>query len=198
MSRSQRAHVRPSCPSIMIPTRMSFVLSGASPRPTSGPHLYSIPAADSSRRRGQPCGTLGAMARGPSTGSRASTRLLLLIPTTTYRTEDFVEAARTLDVDLVTASDRPTVMSGEFPDSLLPLPFADTGAAVRTMREYARVRPLHAVVPVDDVTTVVGTAIAGALGLRSNPLPAVQAARDKLVMRERFAEAGVPSPVFVS
>ena len=27
-------------------------------------------------------------------------RLLLLIPTTTYRTEDFVEAARTLDVSI--------------------------------------------------------------------------------------------------
>ena len=39
-------------------------------------------------------------------------RLLLLIPTTTYRTEDFVEAARTLDVDLVIASDRPNVMAG--------------------------------------------------------------------------------------
>ena len=31
-------------------------------------------------------------------------RLLLLIPTTTYRTEDFVEAARKLDVDLVIAA----------------------------------------------------------------------------------------------
>ena len=50
-------------------------------------------------------------------------RLLLLIPTTTYRTEDFVEAAQTLDVDLVIASDRPNVMAGEFPDHLLTLPF---------------------------------------------------------------------------
>ena len=49
-------------------------------------------------------------------------RLLLLIPTTSYRTEDFVEAARTLDVDLVIASDRPNVMSDAFPDHLLALP----------------------------------------------------------------------------
>jgi len=55
-----------------------------------------------------------------------SQRLLLLIPTTTYRTEDFVEAARALDVDLVIASDRPNVMAGEFPDHLLTLPFSDT------------------------------------------------------------------------
>ena len=37
-------------------------------------------------------------------------RLLLLIPTTTYRTEDFVAAATKLDVELVVASERPNVL----------------------------------------------------------------------------------------
>jgi hypothetical protein len=64
-------------------------------------------------------------------------RLLLLIPTTTYRTEDFMEAAGRLDVDLVVASDRPNVMAGEFPESLLTLPFDDPVAAVAEMREHA-------------------------------------------------------------
>ncbi|MEX2222968.1 MAG: ATP-grasp domain-containing protein [Candidatus Rokuibacteriota bacterium] len=125
-------------------------------------------------------------------------RLLLLIPTTTYRTEDFVEAARTLDVDLVIASDRPNVMSGEFPDHLLTLPFADPAAAAREMRGFALRRPLDAVVPVDDATTVVASAIGEALGLRANPLAAAQATRDKRVMRERLAAAGVPSPPFTT
>ncbi|MGH7399900.1 MAG: ATP-grasp domain-containing protein, partial [Candidatus Rokuibacteriota bacterium] len=125
-------------------------------------------------------------------------RLLLLIPTTTYRTEDFVEAARTLDVDLVIASDRPNVMSGEFPDHLLTLPFADPGAAAREMRGFALRRPLDAVVPVDDATTVVAAAIGEALGLRANPLAAAQATRNKLVMRERLAAAGVASPPFTT
>ncbi len=118
-------------------------------------------------------------------------RLLLLIPTTTYRTEDFVEAAQTLDVDLVIASDRPNVMAGEFPDHLLTLPFGDPAAAAREMRGYAARRPLDAVVPVDDATTVVASAIGEALGLRVNPLAAAQATRNKLVMRERLARAGV-------
>jgi biotin carboxylase len=123
-------------------------------------------------------------------------RLLLLIPTTTYRTEDFVEAAQTLDVDLVIASDRPNVMAGEFPDHLLTLPFRDPAAAAREIRGYAARRPLDAVVPVDDATTVVASAIGEALGLRVNPLAAAQATRNKLVMRERLARAGVPSPPF--
>ena len=94
-------------------------------------------------------------------------RLLLLIPTTTYRTEDFVEAARKLDVDLVIASDRPNVMSGEFPDHLLTLPFSDAGAAVEEVRRFAARRPLDAVVPVDDLTTVTAAAICRDLGLTS-------------------------------
>ena len=126
----------------------------------------------------------------------SSQRLLLLIPTTTYRTEDFVEAARSLDVDLVIASDRPNVMAGEFPDHLLTLPFSDPAASAREVREYAARRPLDAVVPVDDVTTVVASAVGEALGLRVNPLAAAQATRDKRVMRELLARAGVPSPVF--
>jgi biotin carboxylase len=125
-------------------------------------------------------------------------RLLLLIPTTTYRTEDFVEAARRLDVDLVVASDRPNVMSGEFPESLLTLPFSDPAAAVARMRAYAAGRPVDAVVPVDDLTTVAGAAIARALGLRASSVAAVSATRNKLAMRERLAEAGVPSPAFTS
>src|SRR6185436_11269752 len=109
-------------------------------------------------------------------------RLLLLIPTTSYRTEDFMEAAGRLDVDLLVASDRPNVMSGEFPDSLLTLPFGDPGAAAAQVRAITASRPLDAVVPVDDVTTVAGAAIAGALGLRANPLRAVAATRNKLEM----------------
>lgn len=123
-------------------------------------------------------------------------RLLLLIPTTTYRTEDFVEAARTLDVDLVIASDRPNVMSGEFPDHLLTLPFGDPAAAAREMVAYAARRPIDAVVPVDDATTVVASAIGEALGLHVNSLAAAQATRNKRVMRELLAGAAVPSPSF--
>ncbi len=125
-------------------------------------------------------------------------RLLLLIPTTTYRTEDFVEAARKLDVDLVIASDRPNVMSGEFPDHLLTLPFADPEAAVEEMRRFAARHPLDAVVPVDDLTTVVAAAICRDLGLRSSPVGAVSATRNKLRMRDLLARSGVPSPAFAA
>ncbi|MBI4590176.1 MAG: ATP-grasp domain-containing protein [Candidatus Rokubacteria bacterium] len=123
-------------------------------------------------------------------------RLLLLVPTTTYRTEDFVEAARKLDVDLVVASERPNVFSERLPDTLLTLDFTDPETAAREMVAFARRTPFNAVVPVDDRTTVVGAAIANTLGLPSNTVAAVSATRNKYQMREALAKAGVPSPPY--
>ncbi len=121
-------------------------------------------------------------------------RLLLLIPTTTYRTEAFVQAAAKLDVELVVASERPSVLEAARPDNLLTLDFGDPGKSARAVAEYARRHRVDAVVPVDDRTTVVGAAIAERLGLRTNPLAAVRTTRNKHRMREAFARAGVRSP----
>ena len=130
--------------------------------------------------------------------SVAAPRLLLLVPTTTYRTEDFVEAARLLDVDLVVAAEKPNALAAALPERLLTLPFGDPAASARQVSEYARRHPIAAVVPVDDATTVVGAAIGQALGLRANPIAAVSATRDKLAMREALARAAVPQPGFAA
>src|SRR6266498_2772052 len=159
--RNQRSQVRPSWPSIMMPTFMA------------------VPPSLDTLQYPRPNGA--AMSRA------AAPRLLLLVPTTTYRTEDFVEAARRLHVDLVVAAEKPNTLAAALPDHLLTLPFADPAAAARQVSEYARRHPIAAVVPVDDATTVVGAAIGQALGLRANPIAAVSATRDKLAMREALA-----------
>jgi biotin carboxylase len=123
-------------------------------------------------------------------------RLLLLIPTTSYRTEDFVAAAGKLGVDLVVASERPSTFEEAFPDHLLTLDFTDADEAARTVAELARRQPLDAVVPVDDLTTVVGAAIAERLGLKSSAPGAVAAARNKSRMREALRRAAVAQPAY--
>jgi len=120
------------------------------------------------------------------------------VPTTTYRTEDFVEAAGRLDVDLVVAAEKPNALAEAVPERLLTLPFKDPAASVRQVSDYARRYPIAAVVPVDDATTVVGAAIGQALGLRANPMAAVSATRNKLAMREALGRAGVPQPEFAA
>ena len=123
-------------------------------------------------------------------------RLLLLLPTSTYRTQDFVDAATTLGVDLVCASEKPSTFESSVPDHLLTVDFTDPGAAAETVARFADRRPLDAVVGVDDLTAVTAAAIAERLGLRANVVAAVTAARDKYQMRQCLAAAGVRVPRF--
>lgn len=124
-------------------------------------------------------------------------RLLLLLPTRTYRTEAFVEAATALGVDLVCASERPSTLEALAPDTLLTLDFADPAGAAGTVERYAAGRPIQAVVGVDDAVTEVAAAIAARLGLRANSVASAAATRNKRVMRERLATAGIQQPGFM-
>jgi hypothetical protein len=125
-------------------------------------------------------------------------RLLLLLPTTTYRTEDFLEAASRLGVDLVCASESPSTFESHAPDRLLTLDFTDAAGAANTTARFAERYPIHGVVGVDDSTTVVAAAIAARLGLRSNSIGSAAAGRNKRLMRERLAAACVRQPAFRS
>src|SRR5262249_6616056 len=133
---------------------------------------------------------------GVTSVSPSAGRLLLLLPTTTYRTEAFIAAAGKLGVELVCASERPSTFEPIASDSLVTLDFTDPGASAETIATFARQRPLDAVVGVDDLTTVVAAAISERLGLKANSLPAVSIARDKHAMRRRLADAAVPVPRF--
>jgi biotin carboxylase len=123
-------------------------------------------------------------------------RLLLLLPTRTYRTGDFVGAAARLGVELVCASERPSTLEDLAPDSLLTLDFSDPDAAAAKVAAFARSHPVSAVVGVDDLTAAVAAAIAERLALRTSPRAAVAATRHKHEMRRRLAAAGVPVPSF--
>src|SRR2546427_393352 len=126
----------------------------------------------------------------------SSPRLLLLLPTVTYRTVAFVEAARRLGADLTVASERPSTFERANPTGLVTLDFADPTHAAAQAREFARAHPVHGVVAVDDDTAVVAAAIAEELGLRGNPVAAAAAARDKHQQRQLLAAAGVAVPRF--
>src|SRR5438445_718186 len=123
-------------------------------------------------------------------------RLLLLLPTTTYRTAAFVEAARRLGVELTVASERPSTFEGAQPAAFLTLDFAAPERAAEQAAEFARRHPVAGVVGVDDDTAVVAAAIAGRLGLTGNPVAAALAARDKHLQRLELGRHGVPVPRF--
>src|SRR5216110_2726755 len=125
-----------------------------------------------------------------------SPRLLLLLPTVTYRTVAFIEAARRLGVAVTVASERPSTFERANHAGLVTFDFADTAHAAEQARAFARTHLVHGVVAVDDDTAVVAAAIAEELGLRGNPVAAARAARDKHRQRQLLAAAGVAVPRF--
>ena len=74
-------------------------------------------------------------------------RLLLLLPTATYRAADFLTAARALGAEVVVASERRLVSMG---DTQLTLDLRRPEVAAEAIAAVAKERPLDAVVAVDD------------------------------------------------
>src|SRR5213592_5128601 len=124
-------------------------------------------------------------------------RLLLLLPTTTYRTTAFVEAARQIGVDLTVASEEPSALQAASLGGLVTLPLQDPQRAATEAFLFAQRYPVAAVVGVDYDTAIVAAVIAQRLGLKGNPVHAMQAARDKHQQRDLLAKAGVPIPRFM-
>ena len=125
----------------------------------------------------------------------ARKRLLLLVSPSTYRAEAFMEAARTLDVEVVRGLDLPPQLADEW-GAPLKTDFSDIEAATQAIVAYAQQHPLDAIVPVDDSATLLASRAAAALGLPNNPPEAAEAARDKGLMRAKMSAGGAPCPVF--
>ncbi|RMG47371.1 MAG: ATP-grasp domain-containing protein [Acidobacteria bacterium] len=123
-------------------------------------------------------------------------RILLLLPTRTYRAPDFMRAAERLGVDVVVASEEASSLAEKNPGGLLALDFHRPDEAARAVVVFAQRYPLDAVIGVDDETTIVAAQIAAALGLPHNSVESVRATRYKDLMRRLLARAGVPGPRF--
>ena len=121
-------------------------------------------------------------------------RVLLLLPTTTYRAHDFLEAANRLGIEVTVASEEASAVADLNPSGLLTMDFRDADGCARIARDFARGRRVDAVIPVDEDTAVAAAAISEALGLPSNPPEAAAAARNKAVLRRLLNAAGVPTP----
>ena len=124
------------------------------------------------------------------------TRVLLLLPTTSYRNEDFLAAGAALRVEIVAAADychQLAPLWGMNP--VLALPFSEPLAAAERALAYLD-RNLCAVLAVDDRGLEVAALIAERLGLPGNPPAAVRMLRDKLAFRDLQRRIGLPCPDF--
>ncbi len=116
--------------------------------------------------------------------------------TRTYRTNAFIEAARRLGVQVVVGSELPQALSELSPGRTLTLNFLNPEEATQAIVEFAKERPISAVVPSDDDTTILAAMASAALSLPHNSVQSVATARNKHLFRKTLAEAGLPSPQF--
>lgn len=121
-------------------------------------------------------------------------RVVIILPTQTYRASDFVRAAASLDIDLIVASEEaPPIDMGDAHvtvDCRDPLAAAD---AIVALGDHA---PIDAVVAADDAGVVIAAIASERLGLTGNPERAARATRNKIEMRRLLDAAEVDQPRF--
>ncbi len=123
-------------------------------------------------------------------------RVLLLLPSATYRAPDFLAAARALGVEVVVASDRRQALAGVLGDRALTLNLRRPEEAAERIVGLAERSPLDAVMAADDQGVIAAAHACERLGLGGNAPAAAARTRDKAALREALAAAGIDQPDF--
>ena len=119
-------------------------------------------------------------------------RVLLVLPTATYRAEAFLTAAARAGVEVAVASDAAGTLTMRATGREVVVDLGRPDAAAEAVAA-AGLTP-DAVVGVDESSVLVAAHIAAALGLRHHPVAAVAATRDKRRLRTRLDDAGLHQP----
>src|SRR3990172_6117480 len=123
-------------------------------------------------------------------------RLLLLIPTTSYRASLFLEASERLGVEVIVGSNRRQVLEQYSQERTITLNFRDLEKGTGQIVEYAKRHPLAAIVSVDEEATILAAKASAALSHPHNTVESTDAARNKYRLREILSKAGLPSPSY--
>lgn len=126
--------------------------------------------------------------------------VLLLMKASTYRAPDFMAAAQKLGIDVVRVVDTPQAILaqgvGRAREDVLGVEFSDLDAATSALVDFARRRPVRAILAVDDSGALLAARASAVLDLPHNAPHAAEAARDKYRMRALMARAGIAVPTF--
>ncbi|HJU80180.1 MAG TPA: ATP-grasp domain-containing protein [Acidimicrobiia bacterium] len=123
-------------------------------------------------------------------------RVLLIIPTTSYRATDFFAAAESLGVEVAVAAEESLPLIE--PERFLAIDCNYPEEAARAIVDLATETPIDAIVPVDDAGVVIAALAAQKLGLPHNSPESASATRDKALMRRLLAAAEIDQPAFAT
>ena len=124
-------------------------------------------------------------------------RVMLILPTETYRATAFLKAADDLGLQVVVASNEAPTLATLMEGRVLTLDLRQPVESADRAMEFAARWPVDAVVGVDEGSVVTAATVAERLGTpHRNPVSAVRATRDKRQLRARLAKAGLRQPSF--
>ena len=124
-------------------------------------------------------------------------RVMLILPTETYRATAFLRAAEELELEIVVASNEAPTLAALMEGRVLTLDLGQPIESAERAVEFARRWPIDAVVGVDESSVVTAAAVAGRLGTSwRNPVDAVQRTRDKRLLRACLTGCGLAQPGF--
>lgn len=128
--------------------------------------------------------------------AKPQARIVLLLPTETYRASAFFDAAAAVDTEVVVATEHSPPLATAMEDRLVDVDFDQPEVSAAKIAAFAEQVPVDAVVGVDDQGVLTAAHAGELLGLAHNPPDAVAATRDKVEMRSVLASWDVPQPVF--
>ncbi|MSQ42031.1 MAG: ATP-grasp domain-containing protein [Dehalococcoidia bacterium] len=107
-----------------------------------------------------------------------------------------MQAAERLGIEVVVGSEREQALAALVPGRTLALNLASPEEGARAIERFARQYPLDSIVAVDDAGTLVAALASARLGLPHNPFAAVEATRNKALLRRRLAFGELLSPPY--
>ena len=123
-------------------------------------------------------------------------RLLLLIPTTSYRVKDFLAAAYKANVAVTVGSDAENVLSEFASSGTLWVNFEDLEGGVKTILAFNQEHPVNSIIAVDEPSSLLAAKASEQLKLPHNTFESVKTATNKNLFRKAIKDAGLPGPIF--
>ena len=124
---------------------------------------------------------------------------MLILPTETYRATAFLHAAEELDLEVVVASNEAPTLAALMEGRVLTLDLHHPKESAERSAAFASRWPIDAVFGVDEGSVVTAATVAERLHTpRRNDVTAVQATRDKRLLRKRLAGTALAQPRYVA
>lgn len=121
-------------------------------------------------------------------------RVVVVLPTETYRAADFVDAAVSLGIELTIASETELPLLAS--DRQVLIDCSDPAGSAERVADIAATTPIDAIVAADDAGVEIASRASELMGLPASPVAAVRATLDKSKMRSLLQRAEVPQPAF--